>query len=191
MRLIFIGPPGVGKGTQCKLLLEALNITHLSTGDMLRQAIQQDTEVGRLTKQYLGSGKLVPDPIILEVVRERLDRGDCKRGCLFDGFPRTLGQAEALDRFLKDRDMPISGVLELRVDDSEIVRRLRERGREDDRPEIIRARLEHYQRQTTPLLNYYHEEELLHTIDGSGTPEDVFARIDRVLDVVCPERKTE
>lgn len=191
MRLIFIGPPGVGKGTQCKLLLQALNITHLSTGDMLRQAIQQDTEVGRLSKQYLESGKLVPDPTILQLVGERLDRGDCHRGCLFDGFPRTLGQAEALDVFLRQRNMPISGVLELRVDDHEIVRRLASRGRSDDRPEIIRARLEHYQRQTAPLLNYYHERGLLHTIDGSGTPEEVFARIDRVLDVVCPERRTE
>ena len=191
MRLIFIGPPGVGKGTQSKRLLAALGIPHLSTGDMLREAIQKKTEVGRLSEEYLSSGKLVPDPAILQIVAERLDRGDCQRGCLFDGFPRTLVQAQGLDKFLEDRKMPLSGVLELKVDTNELVRRLASRGREDDRPEIVRERLEHYQRQTSPLLEYYRKRGLLHTIDGTGTTDEVYGRIDEVLDRVCPERLTE
>ena len=191
MRLIFIGPPGVGKGTQSKRLLSALDIPHLSTGDMLREAIQKKTEVGRLSEEYLSSGKLVPDPVILQLMADRLDRGDCQRGALFDGFPRTIRQAEALDKFLEDRDMPLSGVLELKVDTDELVRRLASRGREDDRPVIVRERLEHYQRQTSPLLEYYRKRGLLHTIDGTGTPDEVYGRIDQVLDQVCPERFTE
>jgi len=191
MRLIFIGPPGVGKGTQSKRLLAALGIPHISTGDMLRQAIQEGNEHGRLSQEYLASGKLVPDPVILQMMGERLDRGDCQRGCLFDGFPRTLGQAQALDDFLEERNMPLSGVLALQVDTNELIRRLAGRGRDDDRPEIVRERLEHYQRQTAPLFEYYRKRGLLHTIDGTGTPDEVYDRIDKVLDKVCPERFTE
>jgi len=191
MRLIFIGPPGVGKGTQSKRLLAALGIPHLSTGDMLREAIQQDTEIGRKSRDYLNSGKLVPDPIILQIIAERLNKGDCQRGCLFDGFPRTLGQAQGLDKYLDEHGMPMSGVLELKVDQNELIRRLAGRARDDDRPEIIRERVEQYNRQTAPLLEYYRKRGLLHTIDGTGTTDEVYARIDDVLEQVCPERFTE
>lgn len=187
MRVIFIGPPGVGKGTQSKRLLEYLDVPHLSTGDMLRQAVADESEIGRLSQEYMSSGKLVPDPIILEIVGQRLSQDDCQRGCLLDGFPRTLAQAKALDEYLDERGMPLSGVLELKVDQDEIVRRLAGRGRADDAPEIIRARLENYARQTQPLLDYYRKRGLLHEVDGIGTPDQVFERIKTVLERVCPE----
>jgi adenylate kinase len=181
MRIIFLGPPGVGKGTQSKRLVEYLQIPHLSTGDMLRQAYLDKNEVGILSQQYMSSGKLVPDPVILEIMGRRLDQNDCQKGCLLDGFPRTLGQARALDEFLAQRGTPLDGVLELKVDQEEIVNRLAGRGRDDDRPEIIRERLEHYARQTAPLEDYYRQRGLLHTIDGVGTTDEVFARIKQVL----------
>lgn len=187
MRVIFIGPPGVGKGTQSKRLLDYLDVPHLSTGDMLRQAVADDSEIGRLSQEYMSSGKLVPDPIILEIVGQRLGQDDCQRGCLLDGFPRTLAQAKALDEYLDERGMPLSGVLELKVDQDEVVRRLAGRGRADDAPEIILARLENYARQTQPLLDYYRKRGLLHEVDGTGTPDQVFGRIKAVLERVCPE----
>jgi len=177
MRIIFIGPPGVGKGTQSKRLLDHLKIPHLSTGDMLRDAIADRTPIGVISQQYMSSGRLVPDPIILQLMGDRLARPDCQKGCLFDGFPRTLGQAKALDDFLEQRGIPLSGVLELRVGEDEIVRRLAGRGREDDRPEIVLERLRNYQRQTSPLLDYYQRRGQLHTIEGTGTPDEVFDRI--------------
>ena len=181
MRIIFVGPPGVGKGTQSKRLLQFLKIPHLSTGDMLRQAFADQTEIGILSQQYMASGKLVPDPIILQLMGHRLDQSDCQQGCLFDGFPRTLGQASALDAFLRERGMPLDGVLELKVDAEQIVKRLAGRGREDDHPDIIRQRLEGYLRLTQPLVEYYKERGLLYTVDGMGTPDEVFERIKGVL----------
>ena len=194
MRIIFLGPPGVGKGTQSKRLVEYLGIPHLSTGDMLRQAFQEKSEIGILSQQYMSSGKLVPDPIILEIMGRRLDQSDCRNGCLLDGFPRTLGQARALDEFLAHRGTPLGGVLELKVDQDELVDRLAGRGRDDDRPEIIRQRLEHYERQTAPLVDYYQRQGLLHTIDGVGTPDEVFGRIKEVLRYIAhqePRSKNE
>ena len=184
MRIVFLGPPGVGKGTQSQRVIEYLKIPHLSTGDMLRGARENQTSVGRLAEQYMSKGQLVPDPIILQIVGERLEQPDCERGCLFDGFPRTLGQAEALDDFFGQRGTPIDLVLDLEVDEETLLKRLSGRGREDDRPEIIRQRLKTYQKQTYPLTNYYRSRHLLRTIDGSGTPDEVFQRIRTVLDEV-------
>jgi adenylate kinase len=184
MRLVFIGPPGVGKGTQSMRLLKHLGIPHISTGDMLRAAIQQKTQIGLIANQYMSAGRLVPDPIMLQLMGERLDQPDCRKGALFDGFPRTLGQAKALNDFLGQRGIPLSGVLELRVDEDEVIRRLAGRGREDDQPEIIRERLQGYMRQTAPLLDYYKAQGILHTIEGTGTPDEVFDRIKAVLDKI-------
>lgn len=185
MRIIFIGPPGVGKGTQSKRLLDHLKIPHLSTGDMLREAIADKTPIGQISQQYMSSGRLVPDPIILQLMGDRLARPDCQQGCLFDGFPRTLGQAKALDEFLDQRGIPLSGALELRVDKDELVRRLAGRGREDDRPEIVLERLQGYERQTAPLLDYYQKRGLLYTIEGTGSPDEVFDRIKVVLESIA------
>jgi len=182
MRIIFIGPPGVGKGTQSARLITHYNIPHLSTGDMLRQATREGTPLGMEAKTYMDSGKLVPDPLILKLIEARLAIPDSQAGALFDGFPRTLGQARALEKLLAKRGMPLDAVLELTVDTQELLRRLRSRKRADDRPEIVQERLESYYRQTAPLLEYYRDRGLLVTIDGTGTPEEVFARITATME---------
>ena len=182
MRVVFIGPPGAGKGTQAEWLVQYLSIPHLSTGDMLRQAIDEDTEVGRTANQYVSSGQLVPDDVVIQIVAQRLDGDDCQKGCLFDGFPRTKPQAEALDRTLADRSAPLDLVLELQVSEDLLVQRLVARGRKDDQPEVIRQRFSVYQQQTAPVLEYYQQRGILQSVDGSGTPEEVTARIKVVVD---------
>ena len=182
MRIVFIGPPGAGKGTQAALVVSRYGIAHLSTGDMLRAARDAQTELGKLADQYMSTGQLVPDEIILKIVQERLQTDDCRRGYLLDGFPRTLAQAEALDRMLTQDGTPLDVVLELRVPEEELFRRLSGRGRSDDHPEVIRQRLVAYRQQTEPLLDYYQRRGLLQTIDGLGTVEEIFQRIQQVLD---------
>ncbi len=182
MRVVFIGPPGAGKGTQSQRLLKYLNVPHISTGDLLREAVKARTREGLLAEQYMNEGKLAPDPIIIELVGKRLEKPDCLHGCLLDGFPRTLGQARALDDYLYDRGIPLDGVLELKVDEEVLIKRLAGRGRTDDEPEIIHQRFAAYREQTEPLLEYYQEQGLLETIDGVGAADEVFERIRTALD---------
>jgi adenylate kinase len=182
MRLVFIGPPGVGKGTQAERLVKHLAVTHLSTGDMLRQARQDKTDLGLKAESYMAAGQLVPDDLILELVGHRLEAADCRAGYLLDGFPRTVPQAEALDKILVARGTPLDVVLELTASTDELARRLASRGRADDQPEVIRQRLEAYERQTAPLVDYYRRQGLLHSIHGEGTPEAVFDRIRAAVD---------
>ncbi len=182
MRLVFIGPPGVGKGTQSERLVRHLGIIHLSTGEMLRIACAEQTELGKQADRYMDSGELVPDELMLNLVTDRLMAEDCKRGYLLDGFPRTLGQAETLDQILGSRGTPLDLVLELTADADELIRRLAARGRKDDQPEIVRRRLEEYERQTAPLSEYYSRRNLLRTVDGQGTPDEVFQRVKAVID---------
>jgi adenylate kinase len=155
MFLVLLGAPGAGKGTQSQRLLKHLQLQHLSTGELLREAVAHQTEVGRLAQSYMDSGRLVPDDVIVRVVSERLDRPDCAKGCLLDGFPRTLVQAQALDEMLKRRGTPLDGVVELRVNDEEVVRRLASRGRKDDQPEVVRQRLKTYYESNQALLDHY------------------------------------
>lgn len=182
MRIIFIGPPGAGKGTQAERLLEYLKVPHLSTGDMLREAVRKKTPEGLSAQEYMDRGDLVPDSVILALVGRRLSEPDCAAGCLLDGFPRTVAQAEALGEQLAASQQPLDGVIELRVNEEALIERLASRGRADDRPDVIRQRLVAYRQQTEPLLNFYRNLGLLHSIDGAGTPEEVFARIEAVLD---------
>jgi adenylate kinase len=182
MRLVFIGPPGAGKGTQAERLIKTYNLAHLSTGDMLRAARDAKTEIGKKADVYMSAGQLVPDDIILGIIRERLAQADCKQGYLLDGFPRTIAQAEGLDAMLKQDGTPLDVVLELRVPEEELFRRLAGRGRADDRPEVIRQRLVAYRNQTEPLLDYYTKRGLLKSIDGLGTIDEIFDRARAVLD---------
>jgi adenylate kinase len=186
MRLVFIGPPGVGKGTQSERLVSHLGIIHLSTGEMLRQACSEQSELGRKADRFMESGQLVPDELMLELVSQRLQSPDCQAGYLLDGFPRTLGQAATLDKSLAEHGTPLDLVLELTADAEELVRRLAARGRKDDQPDIVRRRLEEYERQTAPLHNYYSRQGLLRTVDGQGSPEEVFVRIKAIVDDLSP-----
>ncbi|MDO4573799.1 MAG: adenylate kinase [Planctomycetia bacterium] len=182
MRLVFIGPPGAGKGTQAEFLIKKYHPAHLSTGDMLRAARDAGTEVGLKANEYMSTGQLVPDQVIVDIIKERLAQPDCSEGFLLDGFPRTIAQAEALDEMLKAAGTPLDVVLELRVPEEELFTRLAGRGRADDTPEAIKTRLVGYRNQTSPLLDYYGKKGLLKTIDGLGTVEEIFARIEKELD---------
>lgn len=186
MLLVFIGPPGAGKGTQCKRLLDYLRVPHLSTGELLRRAFEQQSPLGIMADSYMKNGRLVPDPLVMSIVGERLDSPDCRTGCLFDGFPRTIGQAESLDIYLRDRGTPLDVVLELKVDEAVLIERMIQRAkieaRPDDTPETIANRMQVYKTSTMPLLNYYSQRGLLESVDGLGTTDEVFARIKAIID---------
>ena len=177
MRLIVIGPPGAGKGTQSQRLLKHLDVPHISTGDILREAVRNRTREGVLAEKYMNEGNLVPDPLIIELVGLRLGEPDCARGCLLDGFPRTLGQAKALDAFLIQHGKPLDGVLELNVDEETLEARLVGRGRSDDQPQVIRQRFQAFRERTAPLLDYYRARGILETVNGVGTQNEVFKRM--------------
>jgi len=183
MRLILLGPPGAGKGTQAKILLEAYGIPQLSTGDILRSAIAAKTTLGLEAKAIVDRGDLVSDAIVNGIVSERLDAEDCKPGFILDGFPRTIAQAEALDEMLVDKGVKLDAVIEIKADADELVRRVIQRAREsggaraDDNEEVLRKRLGVYQEQTAPLVAYYAEEGLLKTVDGMAPVEQVTAAI--------------
>ena len=181
MQIVLIGPPGAGKGTQSVRLAEYLQVAHLSTGDMLREACRRQTDVGKRAAEAMSRGQLVSDQLVEEVVFERLVEPDCQSGYILDGFPRTVPQAESLDQWLAKRQEPLSLVLELRVADEELLRRLSERGRQDDDREVVLARLGHYNELTRPLLDYYRNQHLLKEVDGLGDVDEIAARIQQAV----------
>lgn len=183
MRIVFIGPPGAGKGTQSERLAERLGVTRLSTGDVLREAKQLDTPAGREIKARLDAGDLVSDDLVLRIVADRLAEADCRHGYLFDGFPRTLPQAIELDGLLADNGAKLDAALELIVPDEELFQRLSGRGREDDNDETIRQRLRAYADLTSPLSGYYEKQGLLRPIDGVGEPEEVYQRLAAAIEI--------
>ena len=190
MLIVFIGPPGAGKGTQSKRLLDYLKIPHLSTGEMLRAAKNANTPLGRMAAQYMDQGKLAPDNLVLSIVEERLTQPEYSRGCMFDGFPRTLQQARSLDETLNQLGTPLDLVLELKGDENALVNRMLRRAaaekRVDDNLQTITQRMDVYKQQTAPLLDYYAQRGLLVTIDAMGSPDEVF---DRIRAQVDPRRK--
>jgi adenylate kinase len=191
MRLILLGPPGAGKGTQAQRLVQKYGIVQLSTGEMLRAAVAAGTPVGLQAKDIMASGALVPDEIVIGIISDRLDQPDMKRGFILDGFPRTVPQAAALDDLLKKKHIKLDAVVELRVNESALLNRvetrvaeMRARGEEvrvDDTPEVLSKRLASYRTLTEPLIHYYSERRKLLTVDGMMTIEHVTKEINRIL----------
>ena len=186
--IVIFGAPGSGKGTQSKMIVERYGFDYISTGDMLRQAISQGSELGRTAKEYIDRGQLVPDDLIVRLIADFLDGKHGSKGVIFDGFPRTLKQAEALKTMLNERGTDIHILLDLQVGDDELVDRLIERGkisgRSDDNPETIKARLDVYHTQTAPLATYYIGEGKHVAIKGIGRIEEIFERIAEAIDRV-------
>jgi adenylate kinase len=212
LNLVLLGPPGSGKGTQGERLQEDLRLPYYATGDILRAAVRDETELGRAAKEFMDRGDLVPDEVIVGVIAERIDSEEAADGFILDGFPRTAPQAEALAAKLEELGRELTGVLLIDVDDDEVMRRLggrrtceenghvfhielnppRQEGacdldgsalviRDDDRPEVIRHRLDQYHEKTEPLVEFYDGRSLLRRIDGSATPDEVAAEVERTL----------
>jgi len=185
--VVLFGPPGAGKGTQAIKLRDLLSVPHISTGDMFRYHIKNDTPLGRTAKEYTNKGKLVPDEVTIAMVRERLSQKDVCSGFLLDGFPRSVPQAEALDRILNDFNLQLNHVINISVSDDEIRTRLTKRasieGRADDAdPKVIQNRIETYKKQSEPCLDYYRPSKLVRDINGAGSIDDVFTRISRIFE---------
>jgi adenylate kinase len=192
MRLILLGPPGAGKGTQAQYLVEQHGIVQLSTGDMLRSAVQAGTPVGQQAGAIMARGDLVPDDIVVAIMADRVAEADARNGFILDGFPRTVAQAEALDRMLANRGLALDAVIELKVDEEAITKRIENRAAEttargdpvrpDDNPETLKRRLHAYRAQTAPLIDYYRSKAMLKTVDGMAPIARVSAAIAAVLD---------
>jgi len=194
MRLILLGPPGAGKGTQAQRLVARHGIVQLSTGDMLREAVRNETPVGLKAKAVMEAGKLVSDDIVIGIISDRIDQPDAARGFILDGFPRTVAQAEALDGILAEKGLKLDAVIELKVDQEKLVDRILQRAREtaargepvrkDDDPEIFKTRLEAYNRDTAVVAPYYADHGLLVQIDGMRPIDEVTQAISDVLETV-------
>lgn len=182
MIIILFGAPGVGKGTQASLLARKLGIAHLSTGDAFRKAIQNQTDVGKIAQTYVNEGRLVPDEIVASIVEEAMLETSCRNGCILDGFPRTRGQADALNAILAGKGLTIDKVVNLDVDDDTVIHRLLVRGRSDDTVDVIEHRLGVYRRETEPLLDYYSQNGTLVTVNGVGDIDEINKRILQALD---------
>ncbi|CAN7736605.1 adenylate kinase [Mesorhizobium sp. LjNodule214] len=191
MRLILLGPPGAGKGTQAQRLVEKHGIPQLSTGDMLRAAVQAGTEVGKRAKAVMDAGELVSDAIVNAIVAERIDQADCVKGFILDGYPRTLVQADAVESMLADRGLNLDAVIELVVDDKALVGRIVKRAeeakaagqpvRKDDNPTVFEERLKEYYKKTSPLIGYYYAKGRLKSVDGMADIDTVTREIEAVL----------
>ncbi|MBM3703695.1 MAG: adenylate kinase [Actinobacteria bacterium] len=176
MRLVLVGPPGAGKGTQAEFISAHFAIPHISTGDIFRANLSAGTPLGLEAKGYMDKGDLVPDSLTTAMVKDRLQQGDVATGFLLDGYPRTTGQAAALDEILREINTPLDVVLEMQADEDEIVTRLLARGRSDDSEEVIRHRLKVYAEQTAPIISYYHNAGILRSINGLGAVAEVTQR---------------
>ncbi len=200
MRLILLGPPGAGKGTQAQRLVAKHKIVQLSTGDMLRAAVAAGTPVGLRAKSIMDAGQLVPDEVVVAIIADRIGQPDAKNGFVLDGFPRTVPQAEALDNLLAERGLKLDAVIELKVDEGILVKRIETRVaemtargeplRKDDNPEVLKGRLAAYRAQTAPLAGYYDAKGMLKGVDGMAPIDDVTVAIDRILAAKPAGKKT-
>ncbi|MDF5738066.1 MULTISPECIES: adenylate kinase [unclassified Nostoc] len=180
-RLIFLGPPGAGKGTQSQTLAEHLNIPHVSTGEILRQAMKEQTVLGIKAQNYVNSGELVPDQLVQDLVQERLSQPDAGNGWILDGFPRKVTQAAFLEELLETIHQSGERVVNLDAPDEVVIVRLLDRGRKDDTEEVIRRRLEVYRAETAPLIDYYRDRQKLLTVNGNQSQEDVTSELQKVI----------
>ena len=187
MRIVLLGPPGSGKGTQAALLVEELDLPHISTGELLRRAVKAGTLLGRKAQKVIDRGELVSDDIMLGLLEQRLSEPDAKRGFILDGYPRNTAQAEALDDLLERMGQPVDEALLIDVDVERVIariaRRAAEEGRSDDTEEVVRHRMEVYEEQTAPVAEYYGSRGLLSRVLGEGPIEEVFQRIKGVLKI--------
>ena len=212
MRLIIFGPPGAGKGTQASRIAGKHSLLHISTGDMLRAAVREGAELGKLAKSYMDRGELVPDDVVIGIIKQRITKADSKDGFMLDGFPRTIPQANALDEMLDEEGLKIGAVISIEVDDEEVVKRISGRRvcekcgamyhiifdpaknssycdkcdgklyqRDDDSEDVVRNRLQVYRTQTEPLKEFYKKTGILKSVLGTGTVEEVFSEIERIL----------
>lgn len=189
MRVVLLGPPGAGKGTQATLLCQRFGLAHISTGEILRSAIKEGSPLGKEVAPILAAGSLVPDALVIELIRERLMKDDCLKGFVLDGFPRTVEQAKALALLLSEIEKPITNVVEVRVDDAVLIDRIVKRGQEgsgrsDDTHEVVARRLEVYRAQTAPVTAYYESVSEVQVVDGLGEVAEIHRRI---CDLVEPE----
>lgn len=187
LNIVLFGPPGAGKGTQSENLIKNYNLLHISTGDLFRKHLGEGTELGKRAKGYMDEGKLVPDQLVVDMVDDKMQEDHDREGTIFDGFPRTIPQAEALDRLLESKGMPIAVTVMLDVPDDELIARLMERGktsgRSDDQDKSkIETRLKVYKDETLPVANYYKEQGKLAVVDGVGSINDIFERITEAVD---------
>lgn len=187
LNLVLFGPPGAGKGTQSKKLIEQYGLIHLSTGDLLRAEKELGTELGLEAQKLMNSGKLVPDAVVIGMISNKLDSNKNAKGFIFDGFPRTVAQAEALDSLLTSKHSAISGMIALEVDDDELERRLLDRGKlsgrpDDANPEVIRKRIHEYNDKTAPVAGFYKEQGKFTSINGVGSVDEIFGQICKVID---------
>jgi adenylate kinase len=187
LNLVLFGPPGAGKGTQSQKLIEKHGLIHLSTGDLLRSEITQGTTLGIEAKKLMDNGVLVPDEVVIGMISNKLDANKNARGFIFDGFPRTVAQAEALDVLLESKSSAISGMIALEVNDGELERRLLLRGKDSGRPddanpEVIRKRIQEYNNKTAPVADFYKKQNKFESINGIGTVEEIFEAICAIID---------
>lgn len=186
INLVLFGPPGSGKGTQANKLVEKFNLIHISTGDLFRYEMGNDTPLGREAKSYISKGELVPDEVTIGMLRNKVEAHPDARGFIFDGFPRTIRQAEALDALLAGSGTSVSALVALQVDDEEIVQRIKLRGATSGRPDdsdesIIRNRIEVYKSETTPVFDYYAQSGKSHSVNGVGSIGEIFQRLSDIV----------